>query len=58
MSMTAVIGLGIATWVLVAIPLALVVARVIRLRDRQSPGQKPQEAPAEGKSGNGNRRLV
>ncbi|MGH3429838.1 MAG: hypothetical protein ACRDQZ_20090 [Mycobacteriales bacterium] len=56
--MTAVIGLGIATWVLVAIPLALVVARVIRLRDRQSPGQKPQEAPAEGKSGNGNRRLV
>jgi hypothetical protein len=29
------IGVGILVWVLIAIPLALFVARMIRLRDRQ-----------------------
>jgi hypothetical protein len=38
MSATAVIGLGMLTWVLVAVPVALFVARMIKLRDREHPG--------------------
>lgn len=49
MSTIAVIGLGILAWVLLAIPLALFVARVIRLRDRQRPDRTEQGAPPEGK---------
>jgi hypothetical protein len=38
MSMTVVIGLGVAiVWVLISILVALVVARMIRLRDQQRP---------------------
>lgn len=38
MSMTVVIGLGVAiAWILIATFVALVVARMIRLRDRQRP---------------------
>jgi hypothetical protein len=35
MSTTAVIGVGILVWVLIAITLALFAARMIKLRDRQ-----------------------
>ncbi len=38
MSTTAVIGLGIVVWVLVSVPAALVVARMIRLRDQRGQG--------------------
>lgn len=51
MSTIAVIGLGILAWVLLAIPLALFVARMIRLRDRQRPDRIEPGAPAEGTSG-------
>jgi hypothetical protein len=34
-STAAVIGLGIVVWVLVSVPVALVVARMIRLRDQR-----------------------
>lgn len=47
MSMIAVIGLGILAWVLVAIPLALFVGRMIMLRERQRPHRTEPEAPAE-----------
>lgn len=53
MSTTAVIGLGILAWVLLAIPLALFVGRMIRLRDRQRPDQTEPGAPAEGTSRDG-----
>jgi hypothetical protein len=38
MSTTAVIVLGIVVWVLVSVPAALVVARMIRLRDQREQG--------------------
>lgn len=49
MSTIAVIGLGILMWILLAIPIALFVARMIRLRDRQRPDRTEPGAPAEGK---------
>ncbi|MDQ4011063.1 MAG: hypothetical protein M3228_10320 [Actinomycetota bacterium] len=49
MSMTAVIGLGIA-WVLLAVLVALFVGRMIRLRDRHHPDRPEPDAPAEGES--------
>ncbi|MGH4006571.1 MAG: hypothetical protein ACRDTH_00095 [Pseudonocardiaceae bacterium] len=53
MSTTAMIGLGLLAWVLLAIPLALFVGRMIRLRDRQRPDRTGPRTPAEGKSGDG-----
>jgi hypothetical protein len=53
MGTTAVIGIGILVWVLMAIPLALFVARMIKLRDRQRPGRTEPRASAEGKPANG-----
>jgi hypothetical protein len=49
MSTIAVVGLGILAWVLLAIPLALFVARMIRLRDQQRPDRTEPGAPAEDK---------
>lgn len=46
MGKTAVIGLGILTWVLLAILIALFVARMIRLRDHHRPDRTEQGAPA------------
>lgn len=53
MGTTAVIGLGLLAWVLLAILLALFVGRMIRLRDRQRPDRTEPGAPAEDKSGGG-----
>ncbi|MGH3753401.1 MAG: hypothetical protein ACRDRP_12005 [Pseudonocardiaceae bacterium] len=53
MSTTAVIGLGIFAWVLVAILLALFAGRMIRLRDRQRPDRTEPVAPVEPGSGDG-----
>ena len=50
MSTTAVIGLGVLVWVLLAILLAFFVGRMIRLRDRQRPDRTEPDAPAEGTS--------
>ena len=47
MSMTAVIGLGLLAWVLLAILVALAVARMIRIRDRQ---RLDRTDPASGES--------
>lgn len=47
MSTTAVIGLVILPWILLAIPLALLVGRMIRLR-RQRPDRTVPGALAEG----------
>lgn len=49
MSTTAVIGLGILAWAVLAILLALFVGRMIRLRDRQRPDWTDSEARAEGR---------
>ncbi len=49
MNTTAVIGLGIVVWVLLAILLALFVGRMIMLRERQRPGGTEPGAPAEDK---------
>jgi hypothetical protein len=54
MSTTAVIGLVIFFWVLVSVPAALFVARMIRLRDqRAQPSSRPEswtkpETPSKG----------
>ena len=53
MSTIAVIGLGILAWVLLSIPLALFVARMIRLRDRQRPDGTEPGALAQGPSTQG-----
>ncbi len=53
MSTTAMIGLGILAWVLLAILLALFVGRMIRLRDRQRPDRTEPGAPAQGTSAQG-----
>lgn len=53
MSTSAVIGLGILAWVLLAIPLALFMGRVIRIRDRRRLDHTKPGAPAEGTSGDG-----
>jgi hypothetical protein len=53
MSTTAVIGLGILAWAVLAILFALFVGRMIRLRDRQRPDWTESEVPAEGQSVNG-----
>jgi hypothetical protein len=53
MGTTAVIGLGILAWILMAIPLALFVGRMIRIRDRQRPDRTEPGAPAEGTSRDG-----
>ena len=53
MATTAVIGLGVLTWVLVAVPVAVFVARMIKLRDRERPGQSGQRITDEGSSGDG-----
>ncbi|MGH4009568.1 MAG: hypothetical protein ACRDTH_15695 [Pseudonocardiaceae bacterium] len=47
MSTTAVIGFGILAWVLLAIPVALFVARMIKLRDRQRPDRIEPGTPAK-----------
>jgi hypothetical protein len=47
----AVIGLGILVWVVMAVLLALFVARTISLRDRQRPESTEPCAPANGESG-------
>ncbi|MGH7745843.1 MAG: hypothetical protein ACREQ5_13835 [Candidatus Dormibacteria bacterium] len=52
MGTTAVIGLLILAWVLLAIPVSLFVARMIGLRDSQR-GGADLGAPAEGESGDG-----
>ncbi len=53
MGTTAVIGLGILAWVLTAILVALFVARMVRLRDRQRPDCPEPGAPAQGMSAQG-----
>jgi hypothetical protein len=55
MSTTAVIGLGILAWVLLAILVALFIARLIRLRDRQRPDRTDPApgTPAVGESPDG-----
>ncbi len=50
MSTTAVIGFGILAWILVAVLLALGVARVIKLRNRQRPDPVEPETPVPGDS--------
>jgi hypothetical protein len=50
---TAVIGLGILAWVLLAILVSLFVARMIRLRDRQRPRGTDPGTPADGESRDG-----
>lgn len=49
MSTTALIVLGILGWILLAIGLALVLGRMIRLRDRRRP--PAQQAPSEPANG-------
>jgi hypothetical protein len=49
----AVIGLGILVWVLMAVLLALFVARTISLRDRQRSGRTEPCAPAKDESDDG-----
>jgi hypothetical protein len=53
MSTTAVIGFGILAWILVAIVLSLGAARVIKLRDRQSPNSVQPETPVPDDSSSG-----
>jgi hypothetical protein len=53
MGMAVAIGIGILCWILLSVLVALVLARVIRQRDRQCPGRSKPESPAEGGSGNG-----
>lgn len=53
MSTTAVIGLGFSAWVLLAILVALFVARMTRLRDSERPDRTEQRVSAEGKSADG-----
>ncbi len=53
MSTTAVIGLGSCAWVLLAILVALFVARMARLRDSERPDRTEQGVPAESKSAAG-----
>lgn len=48
MGTTAVIGLGILAWGLLAVLVALFVGRMIRLRDEQRPDRTEQGAPVEG----------
>lgn len=50
MSTTTVIVLGILVWILLAIALALLLGRMIRLRDRHAP--PTTEAPPESSNGN------
>lgn len=57
MSMTVMIGLGTAVWVLIAILVALIVARMIRLRERQRPHQTIPAARAKGGFGTVVKRL-
>jgi hypothetical protein len=53
MGTIAVIGFGILAWTLVAILLSLGAARVIKLRDRQSPdlGEPETSVPDDSSSG-------
>ncbi|MDQ4102646.1 MAG: hypothetical protein M3186_02610 [Actinomycetota bacterium] len=53
MSTTAVIGLGILAWAVLAVLFALLVGRMIRLRDRQRPDRPKSQAAAEGRSTDG-----
>jgi hypothetical protein len=53
MGTTAVIGLGILVWILMAIPLALFVGRMIRMRDRQRPDRTEPGVSAQGTSRDG-----
>lgn len=50
MSTTAVIGLGILVWVLLAMLAALFVGRMIRMRDRHRPDWTEPGTPAEGEA--------
>ena len=47
MGTTAIIGFGVLTWVVVAVLVALFLARMIKLRDRQ--GQAERRTPEEGR---------
>ncbi|MGH3870132.1 MAG: hypothetical protein ACRDSR_01235 [Pseudonocardiaceae bacterium] len=47
MGMTAMIGLGTVCWILLAIPIALLVARMIRLRDCQRSAEVEPATPAQ-----------
>jgi hypothetical protein len=49
MGTTTMIGLGMLTWVVVAVLVALFVARMIKLRDRQ--GQTERRTPDKGGRG-------
>lgn len=51
MSMTVVMGLALLAWVLVATSVALVVARITALRDRQRPHQAVPGATAASAAG-------
>ena len=51
MGTTAIIGLGVLTWVVVAVLVALFLARMIKLRDRQ--GQTGRRTPDEGRQRDG-----
>ncbi|MPZ64357.1 MAG: hypothetical protein GEU83_02120 [Pseudonocardiaceae bacterium] len=50
MSTTMVIVLGIVVWIMLAIALALLLGRMIRLRDRHAP--PAADAPSESPNGN------
>jgi hypothetical protein len=56
MGATAVIGFGMLAWVLVAVPVALFVARMIKLRDRGHPGPAQRRVQDGDSSGNGSAR--
>jgi len=45
MSTAAMIGLGIFSWILLSVLLALFVGRMIQVRDRQRPDRNPSAQP-------------
>lgn len=47
MGTTAVVGIVILTWILLSVVMALIVARVIRVRNRQHPRWLEPKPPAE-----------
>lgn len=52
MSTTVMIELGVVAWFLLAIPVALFLARMIRLRDRHGPEQAKPSASMDSECGN------
>ncbi|MGH3909075.1 MAG: hypothetical protein ACRDTE_33590 [Pseudonocardiaceae bacterium] len=52
MSMSAAFGLGVLTWVVLSIMVALFLGRMIQLRERQCPDRAPpQERPPSDRAG-------